>query len=101
MPDVMEEDKTLPPSVEDTDVDDLTVPEKDEETKAPEEELDARHKGPDMGIEEDGGHFNRNKDNQPSFKDPEEIQRGPQTILENTLDMGLSVKMEHPSSSKC
>ncbi|XP_041721690.2 transport and Golgi organization protein 1 homolog isoform X1 [Coregonus clupeaformis] len=87
-----EEEKTFPHSVGDTDEDNLTVT--GEETKAPEEKPnhDEGHNRPDMGLEEDVGHFNRNQDNQP-----EEIQRGPQAILENTLDMGL-VDMEHPSS---
>uniref|UniRef100_A0A4W5P3Q8 Transport and Golgi organization protein 1 homolog n=1 Tax=Hucho hucho TaxID=62062 RepID=A0A4W5P3Q8_9TELE len=93
-----EEEKTFPHSVEDTDKDNLTVTETGEETKAPEKPAHDGHKRPDMGIEEDGGYFNRNKDNQPSSKTLEEIQRGPQTILENTLDTGLSVHMDHPPS---
>ncbi|KAM9514741.1 uncharacterized protein ACWYII_045502 isoform 2-T2 [Salvelinus alpinus] len=93
-----EEEKTFLHSVEDTDKDNLTVTESGEETKAPEKPAHDGHKIPDMGIEEDGGYFNRNKDNQASSKTPEEIQRGPQTILENTLDMVLSVDMDHPPS---
>ncbi|XP_013999474.1 transport and Golgi organization protein 1 homolog isoform X2 [Salmo salar] len=90
-----EEEQTFPHSVGDIKEDNLTVTETGEETKAPEEKPDHEgHNRPDldMGLEEDVGHFNRNQDNQP-----EEIQRGPQAILENTLDMGL-VDMEHPSS---
>ncbi|KAM9420604.1 transport and Golgi organization protein 1 homolog isoform 6-T6 [Salvelinus alpinus] len=90
-----EEEKTFPHSVGDINEDNLTVTETSEETKAPEEKPDHEgHNRPDLdiGLEEDVGHFNRNQDNQP-----EEIQRGPQAILENTLDMGL-VDMEHPSS---
>ncbi|XP_064882538.1 transport and Golgi organization protein 1 homolog isoform X1 [Oncorhynchus nerka] len=98
MSDDAEEEKTFPQSVEDTDKDNLTVTETGEETKAPEEPAHDGHKIPDMGIEEDSGYLNRNKDNQASSKTPEEIQRGPQTILENTLDMGLSVDMDHPPS---
>ena len=94
MSDDAEEEKTFPQSVEDTDKDNLAVTETGEETKAPE-------KIPDMGIDEDSGYLNRNKDNQASSKTPEEIQRGPQTILENTLDMGLSVDMDHPPSGRC
>ncbi|CDQ78145.1 unnamed protein product [Oncorhynchus mykiss] len=88
-----EEEKMFLHSVGDINEDNLTVT--GEETKAPEEKPDHEgHNRPDldMGLEEDVGHFNRNQDNQP-----EEIQRGPQAILENTLDMGL-VDMEHPSS---
>lgn len=93
-----EEEQTFPHSVGDIKEDNLTVTETGEETKAPEEKPDHEgHNRPDldMGLEEDVGHFNRNQDNQP-----EEIQRGPQAILENTLDMGL-VDMEHPSSGMC
>ncbi|XP_045076756.1 uncharacterized protein LOC121563487 isoform X1 [Coregonus clupeaformis] len=94
-----EEEKTFLHSVEDTDKDNLTVTETGEETNTPEKPAhDEGHKRPDMDIEEDGRYFNRNKDNQLSSKTPEEIQRGPQTILENILDMGLSVDMDHPPS---
>uniref|UniRef100_A0A8C8M375 Transport and Golgi organization protein 1 homolog n=1 Tax=Oncorhynchus tshawytscha TaxID=74940 RepID=A0A8C8M375_ONCTS len=90
-----EEEKTFLHSVGDINEDNLTLTVTGEETKAPEEKPDHEgHNRPDldMGLEDDVGHFNRNQDNQP-----EEIQRGPQAILENTLDMGL-VDMEHPSS---
>ncbi len=43
----------------------------------------------DVGLEEDGGHFNRNKDAQIGFEDPEEIQKGSRAILENPVDMGF------------
>ncbi|XP_036831456.1 transport and Golgi organization protein 1 homolog isoform X5 [Oncorhynchus mykiss] len=98
MSDDAEEEKTFPQSVEDIDKDNLTVTETGEETKAPEKPAHDSHKIPYMGIDEDSGYLNRNKDNQASSKTPEEIQRGPQTILENTLDMGLSVDMDHPPS---
>ncbi|XP_015206173.2 transport and Golgi organization protein 1 homolog isoform X1 [Lepisosteus oculatus] len=51
----------------------------------------------DIGVEEDGGHFNRNKDSH-FMEDVEEIQKGPPTTLENTLDIGLGIDVEHPSS---
>lgn len=75
----------------------------DVEQKPPEREeeqpvLDEVHKRPDISLEEDGGHFNKNKDNQPSFKAADEMQEVPQTILEKPLDIGLSVEMEHSSS---
>lgn len=98
MSDDAEEEKTFPQSVEDIDKDNLTVTETGEETKAPEKPAHDSHKIPYMGIDEDSGYLNRNKDNQASSKTPEEIQRGPETILENTLDMGLSVDMDHPPS---
>ncbi|KAL0964972.1 hypothetical protein UPYG_G00275120 [Umbra pygmaea] len=93
------EENTFPDILEDTDEDNVTLPEEREEMGAAEEMIahEEGHDRPDKGIEEDVGHFNRNKDNQLSFKKPEDIQRGPQPILENTFDMGL-VDMEHPSS---
>lgn len=51
----------------------------------------------DVGLEEDGGHFNRNKDAQIGFEDPEEIQKGPHAILENPVDMGFHFEVD-PSS---
>ncbi|XP_036405434.1 transport and Golgi organization protein 1 homolog isoform X2 [Megalops cyprinoides] len=60
--------------------------------------LDSTLHAPDMGLEEDGGHFNKNKENQKIFKDSEEIQKRPQAILENQLDVGFGFGVEHPSS---
>ncbi|XP_049915055.1 transport and Golgi organization protein 1 homolog isoform X2 [Epinephelus moara] len=58
------------------------------------------HSRPDINVEEDGGHFNKNKDNQPSFSASDEMQKVPQATLENPLDMGLGVEVEHsPSGS--
>ncbi|XP_041950145.1 transport and Golgi organization protein 1 homolog isoform X3 [Alosa sapidissima] len=53
---------------------------------------------PDLDIEEDGGH--RNKDSQASPKEPDEIQIGPQAILENPLDVefGVPWEVERPPS---
>ncbi|CAJ1077082.1 transport and Golgi organization protein 1 homolog isoform X2 [Xyrichtys novacula] len=56
------------------------------------------HSGPDVNMQEDSGHFNKNKDNKPSFSVSEEMQRVPQDTLENPLDMGLGVEVEHSSS---
>ncbi|XP_065112570.1 uncharacterized protein mia3 isoform X2 [Paramisgurnus dabryanus] len=36
----------------------------------------------ELDLEEDGGHFNKNKDAQIGFEDAEEIQKGPHAILE-------------------
>lgn len=41
----------------------------------------------DVSPGEDGGHFNKNEDNQAAFQDTTDIQRGPQAILENPLDI--------------
>ena len=51
----------------------------------------------DMGLEEDGGHFNKNNDIRTSFKDTEEVQRGPQAILENPLDIAFGFEMAQSS----
>lgn len=51
----------------------------------------------DLGLEEDGGHFNRNKDAQMGFEDTEDIQKGPHAILDNPLDIGLHFEVD-PSS---
>ncbi|KAI7799686.1 transport and Golgi organization protein 1 homolog isoform X2 [Triplophysa rosa] len=53
----------------------------------------------DMGLEEDGGHFNRNKDAQMGFEDTEDIQKGPHAILDNPLDIGLRFEMDPSSGS--
>lgn len=60
--------------------------------------LDKMHTGPDVNMEEDGGHFNKNKDNQPGFSTSDEMQKVPQATLENPLDMGLGAEVEHSSS---
>ncbi|XP_043076155.1 LOW QUALITY PROTEIN: transport and Golgi organization protein 1 homolog [Puntigrus tetrazona] len=53
----------------------------------------------DVGLEEDGGHFNRNKDAQIGFEDPEEIQKGPHAILENPVDIGFHFEVDPSSGS--
>lgn len=63
------------------------------------ESLDGSLEGSsDKSFEEDGGHFNRNKDIQGAFEDSAEIQRGPQAILESPVDMGFVFDVENPSS---
>lgn len=60
------------------------------------------HSTPDIIMEEDGAHFNKNKDNQPSFSASEEMHQARQDIVESSLDMdmrqGLDVKPEQSSS---
>uniref|UniRef100_A0A668A1S9 Transport and Golgi organization protein 1 homolog n=2 Tax=Myripristis murdjan TaxID=586833 RepID=A0A668A1S9_9TELE len=97
-------------TVEEKDNDALLEPESDDNLTAtdaqdrpPAEEkehvmVDDVHRGPDVSVKEDGGHFNKNKDNQPSFSAPEEMQKVPQATLENPFDMGLGVEVEHSSS---
>ncbi|XP_051730000.1 transport and Golgi organization protein 1 homolog isoform X8 [Ctenopharyngodon idella] len=53
----------------------------------------------DAGLEEDGGHFNRNKDAQIGFEDAEEIQKGPHAILEKPVDIGFHFEMDQSSGS--
>ncbi|MCJ8750090.1 hypothetical protein PDJAM_G00194800 [Pangasius djambal] len=52
----------------------------------------------DVGRGEDGGHFNKNEDIQAAFQDTAEIQRGPQAILENPLDI-LGFEIDPSSDS--
>ncbi|XP_044025981.1 transport and Golgi organization protein 1 homolog isoform X2 [Siniperca chuatsi] len=96
MPIIVEEEK-----VEAGSEDNLTVTDHEErpaETKEEHIVLDEMHSGPDVSVEEDGGHFNKNEGNQPSFSASDEMQKVPQATLENPLDMGLAV--EHlPSGS--
>lgn len=77
-----------------------TLEEKPAETEKERIVLDEVHTGSDVSVEEDSGHFNKNKDNQQSFSPSDEIQKVPQATLENPLDMGLGVKMEHSASGE-
>ncbi|KAF7661589.1 hypothetical protein LDENG_00257770 [Lucifuga dentata] len=82
--------------------DNLTVTDLNKRPENEEEQivLDEVHSGPDISVEEDGGHFNKNKDNQPSFSVSDEMQKVPQATLENPFDMNLGVEVEHsPSGS--
>lgn len=100
MPHIVKENKV--DSVPEAESDDnLTVTHHKERPADIKEEqivLDEVHSGPDVSVEEDGGHFNKNKDNQPSFSATEEMQKVPQATLENPLDMGLGVDVEHSPS---
>ncbi|TRY60413.1 hypothetical protein DNTS_007174 [Danionella cerebrum] len=48
----------------------------------------------DLGLEEDGGHFNRNKDAQIAFEDAKDIQKGLQAIP----DIGFGFEIEQSGS---
>ncbi|XP_025998607.1 transport and Golgi organization protein 1 homolog isoform X1 [Astatotilapia calliptera] len=77
--------------------DNLTITDPEEKPAEVEEEQLVR---PDVSVEEDGGHFNKNKDNPLSFSTSDEMQKVPQATLENAFDMGLGVEVEHsPSGS--
>ncbi|XP_049614069.1 transport and Golgi organization protein 1 homolog isoform X2 [Syngnathus scovelli] len=67
--------------------------------REPEISLDEEHTTPDMSVGEDGRHFNKNKENQPSFSVSEEIQKFPQAALESPLDKGLGEVEHAPSGS--
>lgn len=54
------------------------------------------HSVPDVSVEEDGGRFNKNKENQLS----DDIQKVPQPALDNPLEMGLGVEVEHSHSGQ-
>ncbi|KAM3861036.1 transport and Golgi organization protein 1 homolog [Diretmus argenteus] len=106
----IEKEATVQHAVEEKDDDVVPGPERDDnltvtdlEERPPEKEgerviLDDVHRRPDISVEEDGGHFNKNNDNQPSFSQPEEMQKVPQAILEKPFDVGLGVEMEQSSS---
>lgn len=99
MPHTVEEEKAVIPETESED--NLTVTDVEEKPAKVEEEpvlLDEVHTGSDVSVEEDGGHFNKNKDNQPSFSASEELQKVPQATLEQPLDMGLGVVVEQAPS---
>lgn len=80
----------------------LAKEESPEDTKEEQSMLEDVHSTPKIIMEEDGGHFNKNKDNQPTFSASEEIHQTRQDILESSLDMharqGLDVEPEQPSS---
>ncbi|KAM6991732.1 transport and Golgi organization protein 1 homolog [Tautogolabrus adspersus] len=100
VPHIVEEDRTSSVPVVESE-NNLTVTDHDKrpaDTKIEQVVWDERHNGPDVNMQEDGGHFNKNKDNLPSFSATEEMQRVPQDTLENPLDMGLGVEVEHSSS---
>ncbi|XP_037101429.1 transport and Golgi organization protein 1 homolog isoform X2 [Syngnathus acus] len=67
--------------------------------REPEISLDEEHTTPAMSVGEDGGHFNKNKENQPSFSVSEEMQKFPQAALESPLDKGLGEVEHAPSGS--
>lgn len=60
-------------------------------------DVDKAHEGPDLGVETDGGHFNKNEDNQPSYGAAEEMQKIPPAVLDKPFDLGLSVELDHSS----
>lgn len=85
-------------------MDNLTLAKEESSEKSQEEQsvLQEVHSTPEIIMEEDSGHFNKNKDNQPRFSTSEEIHQPRPDILESSLDtnirQGLDVKHEHLSS---
>lgn len=96
-PHIIEEDNIA--NIPDTESDDnLTLTDDEERPPNTEEEQiasDEVHTQPDISVEEDGGHFNKNKDNQPGFSESDEMQKVPQATLENPLDMGLGIEVDN------
>ncbi|KAM9840450.1 transport and Golgi organization protein 1 homolog [Aulostomus maculatus] len=94
------EDKEVPAVVGD---DNLTAVGEEEGPAMIEEEqivLEEVRNRRDVSVEEDGGHFNKNEDNQPNFSPSDELQKVPQATLDYTLDVGLGVEVERsPSGS--
>ncbi|XP_056260559.1 transport and Golgi organization protein 1 homolog isoform X4 [Seriola aureovittata] len=102
MPHIVEEDKAdiVPETESEGNVTVTGHEERPAETEKEQIVVDDVHSGPDVSVEEDGGHFNKNKDNLPGFSASNEMQKVPQATLENPLDMGLGVEVEHsPSGS--
>ncbi|XP_068609549.1 transport and Golgi organization protein 1 homolog [Brachionichthys hirsutus] len=83
---------------DDVDSDDNTTvtdrAERPAETKEERLVLEEVRAAPNVSVKEDGGHFTKNKDDQPSFGESEEMPKIPQTTLENPLDVGLAVEVE-------
>ncbi|KAM6915446.1 transport and Golgi organization protein 1 homolog [Xenentodon cancila] len=52
---------------------------------------------PDVNVEEDGKHFNKNKDDLPDLGAMDDMQKASQTTLENPSDVGLVADVEHSS----
>lgn len=69
-------------------VDNLTMAKEEGPAETEEEPsvLEEVHSTPDIIMEEDAAHFNKNKDNQPSFSASEEMHQARQDIVENSLD---------------
>lgn len=99
-----------PPIVEEAKADSIPEAEGDDnQTSADHKEMPTETKdehivleevqtAPDITVEEDGGHFNKNEDNQPGFSTSDEMHKGPQATLESPLDVGLDVEVDHSSS---
>lgn len=81
--------------------DNVTVPEPDQgpaEVAEKQTVMTEVHTRPEVSVEEDGGHFNKNQDNQPSFGASQDMQKVPQATLESPLDRGLGVDVQHSHS---
>ncbi|XP_040017372.2 transport and Golgi organization protein 1 homolog isoform X2 [Gasterosteus aculeatus] len=83
--------------------DNVTVTDGEEipaETEGDQAVLDEARSGPDVGaeVEEDGGHFSENIDDQPSFSASDEVHEVPQANPENPIYVAHGVEVE-PSPS--
>lgn len=96
-PHIVESDKIPEPESDD----DPTVTDPEEKPAEAEGEqlvLEEAPSTPDVSVEEDGGHFNKNKDGPQSFSTSDEMQKVPQATLENAFDVGLGVEVENSPS---
>lgn len=97
---IVDEDNVNVPMAESDD--NLTVTDHEEKPAETNEKevvvLDEVHSGPDVSVEEDGGHFNKNKEGQPGFGASEEMPKIPQATLEKPLDVGRVVEVDHSQS---
>ncbi|XP_061741887.1 transport and Golgi organization protein 1 homolog isoform X2 [Nerophis ophidion] len=76
------------------------LPEQAEEIQKEEQTIaDEANVSADITVGDDGGHFNKNKENLPSFSVSDEMQKFPQATLENPLDVGLGEVESSPSGS--
>lgn len=91
----VEREEAVVPEAESVDNLTLAKEEGPAETKEEPSVLEEVHSTPDIIMEEDGAHFNKNKDNQPSFSASEEM---PDQDMDTDTRQGLDVEPEQPSS---
>ncbi|CAN9507811.1 unnamed protein product [Ophioblennius macclurei] len=102
IPPIVQEEPDDIPEKESDDMRTATDQEHPNQVEEEEEEqqlvIDEGPAQPDINVEEDGGHFNKNKEDQPPFSTSDEMQKVPQDSLENPLDMSLGVEVDQSTS---
>ncbi|XP_060946950.1 transport and Golgi organization protein 1 homolog isoform X2 [Limanda limanda] len=94
---IVEEEKVDTVPEAEREQENITVTDREDRAVVTEEEqivLDEVHSEPKVSVEEEGGHFNKNKDNQPGFISSDDMQKVPEAALENPLDVGVGVEVE-------